>query len=159
MHVRPAQPGDAPLIHALIVELAAYEKLADQVDARIADIDAALFGADARVFADIAEVDGVPIGMALWFYNFSTFVGRHGIWLEDLFVRPDSRGSGAGKALLARLARRCVDEGLGRLEWWVLDWNTPALGFYARLGAEAQRDWTVQRLSGAALVELGAQAS
>ena len=152
--VRPARAGDAPLLHALIVELAEYERLADHVDAGVADVDAALFGPAPRVFADIAEVDGVPIGMALWFYNFSTFVGRHGIWLEDLFVRPDARGSGAGKALLAGLARRCVEEGLGRLEWWVLDWNTPALGFYARLGAEPQRDWTVQRMSGAALAQL-----
>lgn len=146
----------------MMVELAAYVRLPDQVVADVADVDAALFRPASRVFADIADVDGVPVRMALWFYNFSTFVGRHGIWLEDLFVQPDSRGSGAGTARLARLARlarRCVEEGLGQLECWVLDWNTPALGFYARLGAEPQRDWTVQRLSGAALVELGAQAS
>lgn len=152
--VRAARPGDAALVHAMIVELADYEQLADEVRAGVSDIEAALFGPRARVFADIAEVDDAPVGMALWFYNFSTFVGRHGIWLEDLYVRPDSRGSGAGRAMLARLARRCVDEGLGRLEWWVLDWNTPAVGFYARLGAEPQRDWTVQRLSGDALAAL-----
>ncbi len=143
----------------MIVELAEYERLADHVDATVVDVNAALFGLNPRVFADIAEVGGVPVGMALWFYNFSTFVGCHGIWLEDLFVRPHARGSGAGKALLAGLARRCVDEGLGRLEWWVLDWNTPALGFYARLGAEPQRDWTVQRMSGAALAALAESAT
>ena len=156
--MRPARAGDAVLLHALIVELAEYERLADRVDASIADVEVALFGPQPRVFADIAEVDGAAVGMALWFYNFSTFLGRHGIWLEDLFVRPESRGSGAGKALLAGLARRCVNEGLGRLEWWVLDWNTPALGFYARLGAEPQRDWTVQRLSGAPLAQLATMA-
>ncbi len=156
--IRPARAGDAALIHRLIAELAAYERLADQAEASVADLDAALFGPAPRVFVDIAEADGEPIGMALWFYNFSTFTGRHGIWLEDLFVRPQARSSGAGRALLARLARRCVDEGLTRLEWWVLDWNTPALGFYANLGAVPQDDWTVQRLSGTALVRLAQRA-
>ncbi len=153
-YVRPARAGDAPLIHIFIAELAEYEQLAHEAKASIADLDAALFGLSPRVFADIAEVDDVAVGMALWFYSFSTFTGRHGIYLEDLFVRSKARGSGAGRALLSGLARRCIDQGLTRLEWWVLDWNEPALGFYAKLGAVPQDQWTVQRLSGAALERL-----
>ena len=152
--VRPATPADAGLIHQFILDLAEYEKLLDTVQATEADTAAALFGDKARAFADIAEIDGQPVGFALWFYNYSTFVGRHGIYLEDLFVRPSARGSGAGKALLASLARRCVDEGLGRLEWSVLDWNAPSIAFYDSLGAAAMDEWIIRRMTGGALRKL-----
>lgn len=152
--IRPAAPADAPLIMGFIRELAEYERLSHAVEASEADIARDLFGPTPRAFCDIAEVDGAPVGFALWFYNYSTFRGRAGIYLEDLFVRPDARGHGAGKALLRRLARRCVDEGLGRLEWAVLDWNAPAIGFYDALGAEALDDWIVRRMTGEALTKL-----
>ena len=152
--VRPATPADASLIHQFILDLAEYEKLLDTVQATEADTAAALFGDKARAFADIAEIDGEPVGFALWFYNYSTFVGRHGIYLEDLFVWPSARGSGAGKALLANLAKRCVDEGLGRLEWSVLDWNAPSIAFYDGLGAAAMDEWIIRRLTGEALRKL-----
>lgn len=152
--VRPATPADASLIHQFILDLAEYEKLLDTVQATEADTAAALFGDKARAFADIAEIDGEPVGFALWFYNYSTFVGRHGIYLEDLFVRPSARGSGAGKALLTNLAKRCVDEGLGRLEWSVLDWNAPSIAFYDSLGAAAMDEWIIRRLTGEALRKL-----
>ena len=149
--IRKAEERDVALIFSLIRELAAYERLAHEVDATEADIARALFGPQPRVFADIAEWDGEPAGFALWFYNFSTFRGRHGIYLEDLFVRPDFRSKGLGKALLQHLARRCVAEGLPRLEWWVLDWNEPALRFYRSIGAVPMDEWTVQRVTGEAL--------
>jgi GNAT superfamily N-acetyltransferase len=152
--VRAATPADASLIHQFIRDLAEYEKLLDAVEATEADTASALFGDNPRAFADIAEIDGQPVGFALWFYNYSTFVGRHGIYLEDLFVRPSARGSGAGKALLANLAKRCVDEGLGRLEWSVLDWNAPSIAFYDSLGAAAMEEWIVRRLTGEALRKL-----
>jgi len=154
LSIRKAEERDAPLIISLIRELAAYERLAHEVDATEADIARALFGPQPRVFADIAEWDGEPAGFALWFYNFSTFRGRHGIYLEDLFVRPDFRSKGIGKALLHHLARRCMAEGLPRLEWWVLDWNEPALRFYRSIGAVPMDEWTVQRVTGAALERL-----
>lgn len=154
--IRPAVAADAPLILQFVADLAAYEKLAHEAKATLADIERDLFGPAPRVFADIAELDGAPVGFALWYYSYSTFVGRHGIYLEDLFVRPAARGAGAGKALLANLARRCAAEGLGRLEWAVLDWNAPAIGFYDALGAAAMSDWIVRRLSGAALARLAA---
>lgn len=146
--VRSATPADAGLIHQFILDLADYEKLLDTVQATETDTTAALFGDNPRAFADIAELDGQPVGFSLWFYNYSTFVGRHGIWLEDLFVQPSARGSGAGKALLANLAKRCVDEGLGRLEWSVLDWNAPSIAFYDSLGAAAMDEWIIRRLTG-----------
>ncbi len=152
--IRPATLSDAPLVLAMIRELAAYERLAHEVDATEADIEAALFGPSPRVFCDLAERYGEPAGCSIWFYNFSTFRGRHGIYLEDLFVRPAFRGCGLGKSLLAHLARRCVEEGLPRLEWWVLDWNEPALRFYRALGAVPMIDWTVQRMTGEALARL-----
>jgi GNAT superfamily N-acetyltransferase len=156
--VRTARPGEAALIHGFILELADYEKLRHEAVATVSDIDAALFGPGPRVFCDIAEADGAPIGFALWFYNFSTFVGRCGIYLEDLYVRPEARGRGADKALLATLARRCVEERLGRLDWAVLDWNAHSIGFYDGLGALALDDWTIRRLTGEALARLAAQA-
>ena len=152
--VRAATPADASLIHQFIRDLAEYEKLLDAVEATEADTAAALFGETPRAFADIAQIDGQPVGFALWFYNYSTFVGRHGIYLEDLFVRPAARGSGAGKALLANLAKRCVAENLGRLEWSVLDWNAPSIAFYDSLGAAAMDEWIIRRLTGDALKKL-----
>jgi GNAT superfamily N-acetyltransferase len=154
---RPAAPADTALVLALIRELAEYERLTHEVDATEDGIAAALFGPNPRVFADIAEWKGEPAGFALWFYNFSTFRGRHGIYLEDLFVRPAFRGYGIGKALLRQLARRCVAEKLPRLEWWVLDWNEPALAFYRSIGAAPMDEWTVQRVTGDALVKLAGE--
>ncbi len=152
--IRPAAATDSALILQFIRDLAEYEKLLDSVETSEADVAAALFGENPRAFCDIAEIDGQPVGFALWFYNYSTFVGRHGIYLEDLFVRPDSRGGGAGKALLANLARRCVDEKLGRLEWSVLDWNAPSIAFYDSLGAAAMDEWIIRRMTGDALRKL-----
>jgi GNAT superfamily N-acetyltransferase len=149
--IRPATPADAGLIHSFVRALAEYEKLLHEVEATEADIATSLFGPNPRLFCDIAEADGAPVGFAVWFYNYSTFTGRHGIWLEDLFVNPDARGLGAGKALLRRLAERCRDEGLTRLEWSVLDWNAPSIAFYDSLGASAKTDWITRRLSGEAL--------
>ena len=154
--IRPAVPADAAVITAFVRELADYEHLLHVVEASEADIMRDLFGASPRIFCDIAEAEGTPIGFALWFYNYSTFKGRHGIYLEDLYVRPATRGRGAGKALLKRLAQRCLDERLGRLEWAVLDWNAPSIGFYDALGAEAMKEWIVRRLSGEPLAKLAA---
>lgn len=152
--IRSAQPGEAPLILGFIRELADYERLLPEVRATEADIGALLFSPNPRAFCDIALLDGEPIGFALWFYNLSTFLGRHGVYLEDLYVRPQARGHGAGKALLARLARRCVDEGLGRMDWAVLDWNASAQEFYDSLGATSQSEWIGRRLTGEALARL-----
>lgn len=152
--VRPATPADTAAIYGFIRDLAEYEKLLDEVTASEADIGRHLFGPAPRAFCDIAEADGEPVGFALWFYNYSTFAGRHGIYLEDLFVRQEARGLGAGRALLANLARRCLAEDLARLEWAVLDWNAPSIAFYDRLGAAAMDEWTVRRLTGAALERL-----
>jgi len=152
--IRPARAGDAALVLRFIRELAEYERLLHEVKTTEADVEAILFGPAPRAFCDIAELDGEPVGFALWFYNVSTFEGRHGIYLEDLYVSPERRGGGAGKALLAGLARRCRDEGLARLEWAVLDWNAPSIAFYDSLGAAAKTDWITRRLSGEALARL-----
>ncbi len=157
--VRPARPGDEAAIVALIAALARYEKLDRAMESTAADIAAALFGENPRVFCDVAEVDGAVVGFALWFYTFSTFRGRHGIWLEDLFVRPEARRAGAGTALLGSLARRCVAEGLGRFEWAVLDWNAPAIAFYRAQGARLLDDWRLCRVDGPALEALAAGAA
>ena len=154
--VRAAGPADAALIHSFVAELAEYEKLSHALVATPDDLAAALFGPAPRVFCDIAQVDGEPVGFALWFYNFSTFLGRAGLYLEDLYVRPAARGQGAGKALLVRLAQRCAAEQLGRMDWAVLDWNTPSIAFYQSLGARLTDDWTGCRLEGEALNRLGA---
>jgi GNAT superfamily N-acetyltransferase len=155
LSIRPAVAGDAALIVRFIRDLAIYEKLEHEAKASEADVLRDLFGAAPRVFCDIAEWEGAPIGFALWFYTYSTFQGRHGIWLEDLFVDPAMRGKGAGKALLKNLAQRCIAEDLGRLEWWVLDWNEPSIAFYTAQGATLQDDWTKCRVDGAALARLG----
>jgi diamine N-acetyltransferase len=155
--VRPARPGDAALIFALVRELAEYEKLLGDVDATEQSLARALFGAQPRVFCDIAEWQGEPCGFALWFMNFSSFRGRHGIYLEDLFVRPSHRGRGVGKALLVNLARRCVENGWTRFEWSVLDWNAPSIAFYKSLGAGILDEWKICRVTGDALKTLAAR--
>ncbi|MBI4923466.1 MAG: GNAT family N-acetyltransferase [Devosia nanyangense] len=154
--IRDAARGDVPLILKFVTDLAAYEKLSHEAKATEADLERELFGAAPRVFCQIAEHEGAPAGFALWFYTFSTFEGRHGIWLEDLFVNPEMRGHGIGKALLIDLARRCVREGLGRFEWAVLDWNQPSIDFYAAQGATFMDDWRRCRVTGEALHKLGA---
>jgi GNAT superfamily N-acetyltransferase len=157
LSIRPARPGDSALILSLVRELADYEKLSHQVDATEEMIAAALFGDAPRLYCDIAEWDGRPAGFAAWFLNFSTFRGRHGIYLEDLYVRPDYRGRGVGKALLKRLARRCVHDGGARFEWAVLDWNAPSIAFYKSIGAQMMDEWKICRLSGDALGRFAAQ--
>ena len=152
--IRPARPGEASLVFQFVRELAEYEKLEHEVQATEAMIDAALFGEQPRVFCDIAEWDGEPVGFAVWFLNFSTFSGRPGIYLEDIFVRPAFRGRGVGKALMVHLARKCVENGWARLQWSVLDWNTPSIEFYKSLGAQMMDEWTVCRVGGAALTAL-----
>ena len=156
--IRDAVRDDVPLILRFIRDLADYERLRHEAVATEADIDRELFGPHPKVFCQIATWNWQPAGFALWFYTFSTFVGRHGIWLEDLFVAPDQRGHGIDKALLTNLAARCSREGLGRLEWAVLDWNTPAIEFYQRLGARAMTEWTVHRLAGEAIADVARQA-
>jgi GNAT superfamily N-acetyltransferase len=155
VHIRAASASDAATVHAFIRDLAEYERLLDDVDATPGDIEAALFGPNPRVFCDIADWQGAPAGFALWFYNFSTFRGRHGIYLEDLFVRPAYRGHGIGKALVLNLARRAVREDCARVEWSVLDWNEPSIKFYESLGAIPMEEWTIYRLTGSALKKLG----
>lgn len=149
--IRAAAPADAPLIFDLVRELADYEKLGHEVDATPATIAAALFADEPKLYCDIAEWNGEAAGFAVWFLNFSTFRGRHGIYLEDLFVRPAHRGRGIGKALMMQLARRCIDEGFARFEWAVLDWNAPSIAFYRSIGAQTMDAWKICRLSGEAL--------
>lgn len=156
--IRPARPGDVPAIHEMMLELAEYERARHEVTAAEDDLRRALFGPRPALFAHVAEADGQPAGFAVWFLSYSTWAGRHGIYLEDLYVRPQWRGGGHGRALLAELARICVARGYARLEWWVLDWNTPARGFYESLGAVPMDEWTVHRLTGAALAALAGQA-
>ena len=156
LSIRPATIDDVPLIRALIGELAEYERLADAAVATDADLRAQLFGPAPAAEVLIGEVDGEPAGFALFFHNFSTFLGKRGLYLEDLFVRPAARGVGLGKHLMAALARIAVQRDCGRFEWSVLDWNAPAIGFYRRLGAVSMDEWTVQRVSGDALRRLAA---
>ncbi|SEF82925.1 Acetyltransferase (GNAT) family protein [Thermomonospora echinospora] len=144
-----------PTILRLIRELADYEKALHEVRATEEDLRASLFGPEPRVFAHVAEQDGEVVGFALWFLTFSTWMGTHGIYLEDLYVRPEARGGGHGRALLTELARIAVERGYRRVEWSVLDWNEPAIGFYKALGATPQDEWTVYRLTGQALRDLG----
>jgi len=146
---------EASMILNLIKELAEYEKAPDQVEANVGDLVATIFATDPKVFCDLVEVDGEIAGMAIWFLNYSTWQGKHGIYLEDLYIKPEFRGYGYGKALLQHLARICNERGYGRFQWWVLDWNSPAIEFYRALGAEAMSEWTVYRVSGEPLRELG----
>ena len=157
LSIRSVRPGEAGLVLSLIRELAEYEKLADRVEATEAMIETALFGEDATTRCEVAEWEGEIAGQAIWFTNFSTFRGRNGLYLEDLYVRPAYRGRGIGRALLARLARECATRGWPRLEWAVLDWNQPAIDFYRSLGAEVAPDWRLCRLDGAALERLAEQ--
>lgn len=157
--IRPASQRDLPLICAYVRELAEYEQLAHEAVAIPDDLRAALFGDEPRIFCDLAESDGAPVGFALWFYTFSSFTGRPGIYLEDLYVRSEHRGQGAGRALLTSLARRCAAEGLGRLEWAVLDWNAPSIAFYQSLGAAPLSDGTLYRLTGEPLEAVGREAT
>jgi GNAT superfamily N-acetyltransferase len=152
--IRRARPDEVGLVLSLVRELAEYQKRLHEVEATDAMIDAALFGDNPRLFCEIAESNGEPAGFAIWFVNFSTFSGRPGIYLEDLFVRPAQRGKGIGKALLAHLARQCVTNGWSRMQWSVLDWNTPSIEFYKSLGAVLMNEWTVCRIGGPALTAL-----
>ncbi|XIE79523.1 N-acetyltransferase family protein [Streptomyces sp. SBR177] len=154
--IRTATPDDVSHIHRMVRDLAEYEKALDEVRATPEQLREALFGERPAAFAHIAETeDGEIAGFALWFLNFSTWRGVHGIYLEDLYVRPELRGGGYGKALLAELARICVERGYERLEWSVLDWNAPSIAFYESLGARPQDEWTVYRLTDGALKALG----
>ena len=155
--IRAAQPADASLIYSLVRELADYERLAHEVDSTEEQIATALFGPEPRLFCDIAEWDGEAVGFALWFLNFSTFRGRHGLYLEDIFVRPALRGKGIGKALMRHLARRCVEKNFARFEWTVLEWNKPSIEFYRSIGANVLDDWRVCRMSGEALARFAGQ--
>jgi GNAT superfamily N-acetyltransferase len=155
--IRPATVADVPAVLQLVRELAAYEREPDAVSATEEHFRAALFGPDPRAYCLVAADDtGETVGFAIWFVNFSTWLGTHGVYLEDLFVRPSARGAGHGRALLTELARIAVDRGYGRVEWAVLDWNEPARGFYAGLGAVPMEEWTTWRLTGDALRSLGA---
>ena len=152
--IRPAAPTDLPLICALIRELAEYEHLSHEVRLNDEALGPHLFGSRPMAEVLIAELDGEAVGCALFFHNFSTFEGRPGIYLEDLFVRPHARRHGLGKALLAALAALAVERDCARLEWWVLDWNTPSIAFYKSLGARPMDEWTVMRVDGEALTQL-----
>lgn len=157
--VREAVPADAGELHRLVKELARYERAPDAVQATTGDIADALFGPHPVALALVAEVDRRVVGMAVYFMSFSTWTGRAGLYLEDLYVEPEYRSRGLGRALLAALAARAVQQGCSRLEWAVLDWNEPAIGFYRSLGAVAMDEWTTYRLSGPALAELGRSVS
>src|SRR3990167_7905378 len=157
LKIRSAVSGDAAIVLQFIRDLAVYEKLGHAAVASVADIDRALFCDSPKVFALIAEWEGKPCGLALYFFNFSTFLGKHGVYLEDLFVPEKDRGKGIGKALLVRLAQIAKENDCGRLEWSVLDWNAPSIAFYKSLGAAAMDEWTIYRLTGDALCRLAGE--
>ncbi len=152
--VRPVRPGDVPTVVGLVHDLATYERAAEQCRLTDEQLTGSLFGDRPALFGHVGEVDGEVVGFALWFLNFSTWTGEHGIYLEDLFVRPEHRRSGLGRALLRELARVCRSAGYARLDWGVLDWNVDAHGFYRSLSAEPMDEWTVWRLAGDPLAEL-----
>jgi GNAT superfamily N-acetyltransferase len=153
--IRRVQPSDVDRTVELVHELARYEKTPQECHLTAEQLRVALFGPAPALFGHVAELDGEVVGIALWFLNFSTWHGVHGIYLEDLFVRPEHRGSGLGRALLTALAQECVARGYRRLEWWVLNWNEPAINFYRALGAVPMDEWTVFRLTGDPLAALG----
>lgn len=155
--IRDAVPEDIDLIHGFILALADYERLSHEVRTDKAVLAKHLFGPRPMAEVLIAQLDGAPVGFALFFHNFSTFEGRPGVYLEDLFVAPEARGQGVGKALLVRLAQLAVERDCARLEWWVLDWNMPAIEFYTSLGARPMDEWTVNRVDGDALLALADQ--
>ena len=154
--IRPAEPQDVPALLALVHELAIYEKAPEAVEATEAHFRQALFPPEhgPTAFAHVAVVDGTVVGMAIWYITFSTWLGGAGIWLEDLFVSSEHRGSGLGKAMLATLAAVCAERGYGRLEWWVLKWNTPSIGFYDSIGGQPMDEWLTYRLDGQALASM-----
>jgi GNAT superfamily N-acetyltransferase len=154
--IRPAEPQDVPALLALVHELALYEKAPEAVKATEAHFRQALFPPEHEptAFAHVAVVDGTVVGMAIWYITFSTWLGGAGIWLEDLFVSSEHRGSGLGKAMLATLAAVCAERGYGRLEWWVLKWNTPSIGFYDSIGGQPMDEWLTYRLDGQALASM-----
>jgi GNAT superfamily N-acetyltransferase len=154
IEIRRAEPTDAALILRFITDLAIYEKAEDEVVATVADIQRSLFSEGANARSLICDIDAAPAGFAVYFFNYSTWLGRNGLYLEDLYVSPESRGQGAGKALLRQLAKIALSKGCGRFEWSVLDWNEPAIKFYQSIGAEPQDEWVGYRLSGRALEEL-----
>ncbi|WP_257166873.1 GNAT family N-acetyltransferase [Bradyrhizobium sp. SRS-191] len=158
LSIRPARPDDIGTVLALISELADYEKLAHEVVATEADIAGALFCEHPTLFCDLAEWNGAVAGFAVWFVNFSTFAGKPGVYLEDLFVRPVFRRNGIGQALLGHLAKTCVERDYARLQWSVLDWNAPSITFYKSLGAELMDDWTLCKVTGPALAQLAEKA-
>ncbi len=155
MSIRAAAPEDVPAILQLIKDLAVYEKAPDAVKSTAENLHQALFGPDPKVFAHVVDVDGEIVGISIWFLNYSTWMGTHGIYLEDLYVDPAYRGKGYGVALLKNLAQICVERGYSRLQWWVLDWNEPSINFYKSLGAVPMDEWTVFRVDGEALTKLG----
>jgi len=155
LKIRPAKREEVGEVLQLIQDLATYEKAPEQVEASKDDLLNTIFAKEPRVFCDLVEVDGQIAGMAIWFLNYSTWQAKHGIYLEDLYIKPEFRARGYGKALLKHLAQICGKEGYGRLQWWVLDWNSPAIEFYKSFGAEAMDEWTVYRTSGQALKNLG----
>jgi len=155
LKIRPAKSEEVGEVLQLIQDLATYEKAPEQVEASKEDLLNTIFAKEPRVFCDLVEVDGQIAGMAIWFLNYSTWQAKHGIYLEDLYIKPEFRARGYGKALLKHLAQICDKEGYGRLQWWVLDWNSPAIEFYRSFGAEAMDEWTVYRTSGQALKDLG----
>jgi GNAT superfamily N-acetyltransferase len=157
MSIRPAQPKDTQLILDFIIALAEYENAPHEVFATIEQIDDAFFGAAPKVFCDFVEAEGAVVGFVIWFLNYSTWTGTHGIYIEDLFVLPEHRGKGYGKHLLVHLAKLCIARGYHRLQWWVLDWNEPAIEFYKSLGAKPMDEWTVMRVDGSALERLALQ--
>jgi GNAT superfamily N-acetyltransferase len=155
--IRAARIEDTEEILALIYELAVYEKAPDEAKATAGQIKESFFGENPKVFCEIVEHNGEIAGLAIWFLNYSTWQGLHGIYLEDLFIRPQFRSLGYGKDLLKHLANICKERGYGRFQWWVLDWNTPAIDFYTSLGAKAMDKWTVYRISGKELDDLAVQ--
>jgi GNAT superfamily N-acetyltransferase len=154
--IRAASAADAQLIFDLIVELAVYEKAKHEVKTSPAELTDTLFGPTAKARALICSIDGQPVGYAVYFYTFSTWLGKNGIWLEDVYVSPAARGKGAGKALLKHVAQIAVTENCGRFEWSVLDWNTPSIEFYKSLGAKCMEEWNIYRVTGEALNKLAA---
>lgn len=157
--IRVAKPEDVAAIHQLIIELAIYEREPEAVIATVADIQSNLFADDPVAYCHVAEVDGQIVGIAIWFLNYSTWLGKAGLYLEDLYVKPEFRGNGIGLELMKCLARICVERGYSRFQWWVLDWNEPSINFYKSIGAEPMSDWTVYRLSGNALNNFAASST
>lgn len=153
--IRRVEPRDVDAVVGLVHELALYERAPEQCHLTSEQLHVALFGENPALFGHVAEVDGQVVGIALWFLNFSTWDGVHGIYLEDLYVTPEQRGNGLGRKLLETLAQECVDKGYTRLQWWVLNWNEPSIGFYKSLGAVPMDEWTVMRVAEEALQKLG----